>query len=63
MGVPISSLTYNTKNGPRYILVTATTLVPLLLLPFIYQLKEKQMLVPQHSTREQLQELWKTACS
>jgi predicted MFS family arabinose efflux permease len=60
--VPISSLTYNTKNGPRDI-ITATTLVPLLLLPFIYWLKEKRMLVPEQGTREQLHALWKTACS
>jgi hypothetical protein len=60
--VPISSLTYNTKNGPRNV-TTATTLVPLLLLPFIYRLKEKRRLVPEQSTPEHLHQLWKTTCS
>jgi hypothetical protein len=59
---PISSLTYNTRNGPWFIIAAAATF-PLFLLPFIYQLQEKRMVVPEKTTREQIHELWKTACS
>lgn len=59
---PISSLTYNTRNGPWFI-IAASAIFPIFLLPFIYQLEEKRMVAPEQTTREQIHALWKTACS
>jgi len=60
--VPISSFTYNTHYGPWYIILTSAT-IPLFHLPFLYHLQETRVVVPEFSAQEQLQQLWKTACS
>jgi hypothetical protein len=59
---PFSSLAYNTPHGPELVIWSAT-LLPLLLLPFIYILKERRMDILEKNTREQCEELWKTVCS
>jgi len=60
--VPISSFTYNTHYGPWYIILASAT-IPLFHLPFLYHLQETRVVVPEFSAQEQLQQLWKTACS
>jgi len=60
--MPISSFTYSTHDGPWYIITAAAT-IPLFHLPFLYHLQETRVVVPEFSAREQLHQLWKTACS
>jgi len=60
--IPISSFTYSTHYGPWYIIMASAT-IPIFHLPFLYHLQETRVLVPEFSPREQLQQLWKTACS
>ena len=60
---PTSTLIYNLQYGPWYIL-TITSCLPLCMVPFIYHLKDRYIVVPTYSTtRDYYQELWKTCSS
>jgi hypothetical protein len=67
---PVSSLLYATSIRGPSIIVAATGLFPLALFPFLYHLYDTNVMDARNSsssarsaTKEQLQQLWKTACS
>ena len=62
---PISSVVYNTPNGPYWIILSAAVL-PLSLVPFIYLLEEQRVKMDEDrstETKRRMEELWNTACS
>lgn len=61
MMAPLSTVLYNTRHGPYYIIL-ATMLLPLLQFPWIYLLYEKKN-IPILATRDQITEIWNTVCS